>query len=35
LLGERGWELVDFITDHNRLGQVDTFRLVFKRPMPQ
>jgi hypothetical protein len=32
LLGEKGWELVDFLTDHNRLGSVDTFRLVFKRP---
>jgi len=32
LLGEKGWELVDFLTDHNRLGAVDTFRLVFKRP---
>ncbi len=33
LLGERGWELVDFITDHSRLGALEHFRLVFKRPL--
>jgi hypothetical protein len=33
LIGERGWELVDFLTDHNRLGAIEQFRLVFKRPV--
>jgi hypothetical protein len=26
---------VDFLTDHNRLGSPEAFRLVFKRPEAQ
>ena len=32
LLGEKGWELVDFMTDRNRFGNTEVFRLIFKRP---
>ncbi len=32
LLGEKGWELVDFMVDRNALGSSEVFRLVFKRP---
>jgi len=32
LVGEKGWELVDFMVDGNRSGGGDHFRLIFKRP---
>ena len=32
LLGQQGWELVDWETTHNQHGTTESFRLVFKRP---
>jgi hypothetical protein len=32
MIGERGWELVDFMVDRNPIGTHDLFRLIFKRP---
>jgi hypothetical protein len=33
LLGEKGWELVDFMVDRSAFGGKEVFRLIFKRPM--
>lgn len=32
MLGDSGWEMLDFITDTVRHSSPETFRLVFKRP---